>query len=57
VAHLTPHGKARLIARINAFTSLSDLAGWWENNLAYPYQRDPDIIAAKDAKKGQLDGT
>ena len=54
---MTPHGKARLIARINAFTSLSDLAGWWTNSIAYPYQRDPDIIAAKDKRKATLCNT
>jgi hypothetical protein len=53
---MTPHGKAHLIRRINNFTSLEALKGWWTDAIGDHCKRDPSIIAAKDKRKDELNG-
>ena len=51
---MTPHGLAHLIDRINGFTTLEALRGWWDSNIGLDGKTDPQVVEAKDARKAKL---
>ena len=53
---MTDLNEQHVIRRINACSTLPQLHPYWTQVLGVSYQRRPAIIAAKDARKAQLEG-
>ena len=50
---MTALGKAHVMRRLSRCENLSDLRRVW-GNIAVAYQKDAEILARKEALKGQL---